>query len=51
MSPVELKMKHEELHYLVEKLEARHNLTLQEKTELARLKKKKLKIKDTLYFG
>lgn len=45
----QLKMEHEHLHYLVEKLENKPWLATEEEIELHKLKKKKLKIKDMLY--
>jgi uncharacterized protein YdcH (DUF465 family) len=48
MSKEELKTKHEQLHYLVEKLEQKHFLNDDESMTLKRLKKEKLRIKDQL---
>lgn len=45
----QLKMEHEHLHYLVEKLQDKRYLNLGETLKLNELKKKKLKIKDMLY--
>jgi len=48
MSKEELKMKHEHLHYLVEKLEQKHYLNAEEERQLKILKKEKLLVKDQM---
>ena len=51
MSKEELKTKHDQLHYLVEKLEQKHFLNDEESMTLKRLKKEKLRIKDKMIYG